>query len=167
VVVIGWPGIVLQLVVAVVAVAFAVGTSAQLGKRRSVGNLLLVILFVPACALLLRRDVVHVSYLRDLRKLRPAEVTSVSVCGKKLESEDEKGAIVTSLNGSQWFEPSHGGWKKPTTLSISFRSGDSVDYSIARYRSGAVVLGQGYAFSDSLPAVLSGFGCSLPLDLNR
>jgi hypothetical protein len=165
--VIGWSAIVLQLVVAAVAVVFAVGTSAQLRKRRSVGNLLLVIIFVPACVFLLRRDVVHVSYMRDLRKLRPAEVTLVSVCGKKLESEAEKRAIVTSLNGSKWFEPSHGGWKKPATLSISLRSGGSLDYSIARYRSGAVVVGQGYAFSDSLPAVLSGFGCSLPLDLNR
>lgn len=164
---IGWSGVVVQLAITAVVCAFAVGTLAQLRKGWGIGNLLLVILFLAACVLLLRRDVIHFSYLRHLRTLRPAEVTLIRICGKKLESDDEKAAIVTSLNESQWFEPSHGGWKKPVTLSVSFRSGNSVDYSVARYRSGAVVLGQGYAFSETLPAVLFGFGCSLPEALNR
>jgi hypothetical protein len=164
---IGWSGILVQVGVAGGFVAFAFAAMGQLQEKRSGVNVLLVLVFTSIMVLLLARDLVHFSYLRGLHDLRPEAVEQISVCGEVLKSETEKAAVVGSLNSTQWFEPRRGGWRKTTTLSVWMKSGETSRYSVGLYRSGAVVLGKGDAFSSTLPAVLSTFGCSLPVDLNR
>ena len=67
--------------------------------------------------------------------LRPSAVAQIGVCGSAFKGEAEKAAIDNSLNASQWFEPKHGGWRKPTAFTVELSSGETLRYSVALYRS--------------------------------
>jgi hypothetical protein len=54
------------------------------------------------------------------------------------KGEAEKAALFNSLDASQWFEPKPGDWRKPTAFAVELSSGETLPYSIALYRSGAV-----------------------------
>jgi hypothetical protein len=165
--VIGWSGILVQLLMVGGFFFFSVVSLKQVRKAPTWRNILLVLVFVPISVLLVWKQAAHVLYLRSLHRLRAETVVQITVNGTVFRNEPDKLAIVSALNDSRWFEPKHGGWRKPSSISISMKSGETLQYSVAFYHSGAVILGRQEAFSDTLPKVLSTLGCPLSTELNR
>lgn len=162
---IGWAGFLVSIVMVAGFFLFAVVALRQLRKESSWRNIILTLLFVPISLLLGWKETVHVSSLSLLHHLRSDMIEEINVGGRAFKSPEEKAAIVKALNEAQWFEPKHGGWRVTVRLTVRTTSGKNLEYSVARYRSGAVVLGRGDAFSEDLPSILSQFGSSLPNDV--
>jgi hypothetical protein len=112
-----------------------------------------------------------------LHNLRAENVASITVGSHGLNSPEEIAAIVRTLNQTEWFISSHGGWASSVDLRIHEKSGAQYYFPVALFvrQSGAIIrfsrpagrLGiswsDGYAFSEDLPDVLRRVGAPLPL----
>ncbi len=142
-----------------------------LRAKLAIGVLLLVLL------------VASVRFLRQMKEhwslegLRVEEVSGIDVGDKSYTSREDLTRLVESLRESQWFSSSHGGWAKEVPLTIHLRSREERRYRVALYlkEKGAVIIFSslrsngsesryGYAFSRSLPGILSAAGTPLPAD---
>ena len=146
---------------------FAVVSVMELRRASTWRNILLTLIFVPLSVLVLWREAAHTFYLLSLRDLRSEQVSQIVISGSVLEQGQKMEAVISALNKSVWFEPKHGGWRRPSDISITLKSGRSMRISVALYRSGAVILGRGEAFSATLPSVLLAAGHPLSEQLNR
>lgn len=163
---IGLPGILIQALMLGGVIFFAVAPGIQLRAASTWRNTLLALIFMPLSLVALWRETTHALYLRSLRELRSQEVAQIVINGNSLDGE-RKEAIIGALNQSVWFEPKHGGWRRPSDIYVTLKSGSTMHLSVALYRSGAVILGRGDAFSASLPSALSDVGFPLSDEVNR
>jgi len=112
--------------------------------------------------------------LRTFESLRANEVARVTVGDKIISDEACIASIVDTLHECKYFSSSHGGWADEIRFDITMKDGKKDSFLVALYlrRPGAVLrkrIGNSRAyttfdcaFTEELPAVLTGLGAELP-----
>jgi hypothetical protein len=83
----------------------------------------------------------NVVYYLQLRRLSAEAVSSIRVGGREITTAEEVSRVVAALNAAELFAYVHGGTGPKVAMVIHFRSGRTVEWSVApiQSRKGAVV----------------------------